>query len=129
MAKGRPSKLTVEVQMRVCEALRGGNYRDVAAQWAGISPSTLAKWLKKKDEKHLAFQRAVEEAERAAEVRAVAIVMKAASSEPRHAQWWLERKYPERWGRRDRHEVMGDGGGPVRVEHGVRVFLPAEEPS
>lgn len=34
--------------------------------------------------------------------------------------WWLERVKPERYARRSRHEVTGEGGGPVRHE----VFVP-----
>ena len=123
----RKSKLTIEVQMKICEALRGGNYREVAVQWAGVPLETFNDWMKRKDERYIVFQRAIEEAERAAEVRAVALVMKAAGADPRHAQWWLERKFPERWARKERHEVTGEGGGAVKVEHGIRVFLPEEE--
>ena len=101
MARGRPTKLTADVQARLCEALRGGNYRETAALWAGITPETLARWMQKKGDRYDALRQAVQEAERAAEVRAVALVMKAAAEDPNHAKWWLERKYPERWGRRD----------------------------
>jgi hypothetical protein len=126
-ASGRPTKLTGAIQAKVCEAIRGGNYRETAALWAGVPPETLSRWMKKPGAKFVAFRRAVLEAERAAEIRAVALVMKAAAEDPNHAKWWLERKFPERWGRRERHELMGEGGGPVRVEHGIQVFLPAEE--
>jgi len=37
--------------------------------------------------------------------------MKAAEEDPKHAEWWLERKHPERWGRKERHELTGAGGG------------------
>lgn len=127
--RGRPTKLTPEVRARLCEALRGGNYRETAALWAGVTPETLARWMQKKGERFDQLRKEVLEAERAAEVRAVALVMKAAAADPKHAQWWLERKFPERWGRRDRHELMGEGGGPVKLEHGIQVFLPAEEAS
>lgn len=36
MAAGRPTKLTPEVQEKMLVAIRGGNYREVASQWAGI---------------------------------------------------------------------------------------------
>jgi hypothetical protein len=126
MEGGRPTKLSAELQARLCEAIRSGNYRETAAQWAGVSPETLSRWMHRKGARYDAFRRAVLEAERAAEIRAVALVMKAAADDPAHARWWLERKFPDRWGRRERHELTGEGGGPVRVEHGVRVYLPAE---
>lgn len=126
-ANGRPTKLTIEIQTKVCDAIRGGNYRETAAMWVGVPPETLSRWMKKTGAKYLAFRRAVLEAERAAEIRAVALVMKAAAEDPSHAKWWLERKFPERWARRDRHELMGEGGGPVKLEHGIQVFLPSED--
>ena len=70
------------------------------------------------------FRRQVLEAEKAAEIRAVALVMKAAVNDPRHAEWWLERKHPDRWGRKDRlqAEVSGPEGGPVQI-----VIAPYED--
>jgi hypothetical protein len=59
------------------------------------------------------------EAERAAEIRLVALVIKAAADDPRHAEWWLARKFPGRWADRSRVRadvaVAGRGGGPVEV--------------
>ena len=42
---GRPVKLTPEIQQRLCDALRAGNTREAAAQYAGIARSTLYEWL------------------------------------------------------------------------------------
>ena len=115
---GRPTKLTPEVQTKVVQAISGGNYRQVAAEWAGIPPDTLAHWMGRHREPYLSFRHAVLEAEKTAEIRAVALVMKGAAEDPKHAEWWLERKFHERWGRRDRTEVTGAGGGPIQHEHG-----------
>ena len=38
---GRPSKLTPEVRQKVLTALKAGNFREVAAGYAGIAPVTL----------------------------------------------------------------------------------------
>jgi hypothetical protein len=102
---GRPSKLTPEVRERILQAVRGGNFRDVAAQWAGIAPETLSRWLVRPESTYVAFRQALIEAEQQAEIRAVALILKAAETDPRNAQWWLERKFPERWGRRERVDV------------------------
>ena len=40
---GRPTKLTYELQAKVCDALRAGNYIETAAAFAGIAKSTLYK--------------------------------------------------------------------------------------
>lgn len=118
--RGRPSKLTPETQAKICAAIRGGNYRQVAAQWAGINRVQFSRWMKRGEKEtsgiHRDFRNAVLEAERAAEIAAVALVMKAASEDPKHAQWWLERKCHTRWGRKDRTEITGRNNGPVMMQ-------------
>lgn len=114
---GRPSALTPEVQAKVVSAIQGGNYRCAAARWAGVSMRTFSEWLKRgaaaKSGPHRDFLLAVQEAESQAEIRAVALVMKAAAEDPKHAQWWLERKFPQRWGRKDRMEHSTGKGKPL----------------
>ena len=119
---GRPTKLTPEVQTKIVQAIAGGNYKEIAAEWAGIAPDTLSRWLSRAREPYLTFRRAVLEAERVAEIRCVALIMKGAAEDPKHAEWLLERKHHERWGRRDRHEVTGANGGPIDAR--VVFYLP-----
>lgn len=123
---GRPSKLAPDVVARVVEALKGGNYRSVAAQWAGITDTTFRQWMrlgkKKPDSVHGAFRRAVVEAEKEAEIALVRLVMNAAASDPKHAEWLLSHRHPERWADRTRSkvesktQVTGAGGGPLVVQ-------------
>lgn len=116
---GRPPKLSPEVVEKLCQALSAGNYRNVAAEWAGISVGTLHDWMRRGKEQRTGkfrdFRRRVLEAEKAAEIRAVGLVMQAAKDDARHAEWWLERKFNERWGRKDTTKLTG-GKEPVRVE-------------
>lgn len=114
---GRRSKLTPEVQERIIQAIRAGNYRETAAAYAGIHIGTFYRWLQKgeraKSGPYREFREAIERAEAEAEVRHVAIVAKAATDDPKAAMWWLERRFPDRWGRRQfdlRHS------GDVRIE-------------
>lgn len=117
---GRPSKLTPELQERIVQAIRAGNYIETAAAYAGIAKSTLYDWLKRgaraKTGKYRAFSDAVQRALAEAEVRDVAIIGKAAQEQWQAAAWRLERKFPERWGRKDRHEVTGESGGPLTIK-------------
>jgi hypothetical protein len=112
--RGRQSLLTDELEERVLSAIRAGNFRNVAAQWAGISLRTFKDWMKKGKLKPASrqgiFCTRVIEAEKGAEMRMVALIMKAATSDAKHAQWWLERKHSARWGRKDtyRHDVGMD---------------------
>ena len=114
---GRHSKLTPEVEERIVSSIKSGNFRNTAAKWAGIDERTLRRWMRAGSKSRKGpfkdFVRRVLEAEKAAEMRCVALVMKAASGDAKHAEWWLERKYPQRWGRKERHEVTGKNGGAL----------------
>jgi len=122
---GRPRVLETdegrEKVAKLLQALRGGNFREVACEWAGIPERTFRAWMQEGEagapQSSVDFCRQVMEAEKAAEIRNVAFVMKAAEEDPKHAEWWLERKHPERWGRKERHELTGAGGGALQVEH------------
>ena len=112
LKRGRPTLDTPERRAKILEAIRGGNYRETAARYAGIGTQTLGDWMAKDPE----FSGMVQAAEEFAEIKAVALVMKAAETDAKHAQWWLERKHPHRWGRTDRHMHSGPNGGPVVLD-------------
>jgi transposase len=119
MGLGRPTKCTPEVRARVCEALSAGNTRSAAAEYAGIGETTFYRWMSEDDPEHREFREAVKKAEAIAEVRNVAIISKAAQDTWQAAAWWLERRKPADWGRRDRvsvdAQVTGKDGGPLVV--------------
>lgn len=104
---GRPSKLTPEVQAKVVEALEKGQYRDVAAKYAGVDERTFYRWMErgagtaKGDDAFRQFRQAVEKAETETAVRATGLVLAAAHDNWQAAGWWLERKFPEKFARRD----------------------------
>jgi transposase len=104
---GRPSSLTDEVERKLCDALRAGNHLEVAARYAGVSRSTLHRWLALADQQPAdprleQFREAVEKAQADAEVHAVGVVRRSiAQGEWRAALAYLERRYPQRWRRRE----------------------------
>lgn len=110
MPGGRPSKLTPELQARICEAIRAGNYIETAAAYAGVHKATLYDWLKRGANanagKFREFSDAVEKALADAEARDVALIAKAATEHWQAAAWRLERKFPDKWGRRQRLDVV-----------------------
>lgn len=123
---GRPTKLTDEVQRAICRGIRMGNYIETAALLAGVSKQTFYTWVKKghaereagRNGKYARFLDAVEKAQAEAEALDLAIITKAArEGQWQAAAWRLERKFPDRWGRR-KYEVehTGKDGGPVQVE-------------
>ena len=79
---GRKTKLTPEVQDKIVFAIRSGNYKETAAQYAGISEKTFYVWLQRgRDEPssiYADFFEAINHAEAASEVEAVALVRLAA---------------------------------------------------
>ena len=93
---GRPTKLTPEIQTRLCEALRAGNTREAAAEYAGISRATLYEWIRRGRNPEYTrrgklrancrdfvdFVDTLTRAENAAEVRCVAVLQKAAHGWP-----------------------------------------------
>jgi hypothetical protein len=105
---GRPTKCTPETVAKIVEAVRVGNYAETAARLAGIDDQTYWNWVKageKGEEPYKSFLGAVKEAEGEAERAALARV-NAGGSGPdqvswQSAAWYLERKFPKKYGRRD----------------------------
>jgi transposase len=117
----RPTKLTPQIRDHIAAAIRSGNYADAAAKSAGIGETTYYQWLKrgesnaKVDRPFREFREAIKKAEGEAEVHAVALVRQAMPDNWQAAMTWLERRFPDRWRRRDAVAVEGSGGGPVRI--------------
>ena len=115
--RGRPNKLTPEIQAKICDAIRAGAYVETAAALAGISKDTFYRWLKQgaraKSGKFKAFNEAVHKAMAEAEFRDIMIIANAAKVDWKAAAWKLERKYPERWARKDRSDVNLNHSGEV----------------
>lgn len=105
----RRTKLTSERQKKIVDAIRAGNYADIAARYAGIDPATYHTWMKRGRESdtpehkiYREFHNAVKEAQAQAEIRDVALISKAAQENWQAAAWRLERKSPNRWGRSEK---------------------------
>jgi hypothetical protein len=110
---GQPTKLTPEVHARIVEVVAAGNYLKTAAQFAGVSVSTLTAWMARgraaaaladrgepvpeEEQRYLAFMGAVAQAETQAEVAAVVQWRRAFPNDWRAARDYLGRKRPEQW--------------------------------
>jgi hypothetical protein len=145
---GRSTKLTDEVEARILDAVRGGNFLTTAAAYAGIGERTLYTWLSDERPRYRQFRQAVDTARAEAEVRTAASMQRLIlggetkrevtrttthpdGSVTREVErevtlpdmkaigFYLERSHPDRWGRRQALEVTGAGGGPVQV--GVQI--------
>lgn len=112
---GRPSKLTDAVQEKIVGAIRAGNYAETAAQYAGIDKSTYHRWMQKGEDgraKYREFRAAVRAAEAEAEVYAETVLRKAMPDDWKAAAWYLERKFQDRWGRREHLDINANSIPP-----------------
>jgi len=120
---GRPSKLTPEVTKRLVEAIRAGNYYEAACAYAGIGYSTFRVWMikgeKAKSGKYREFIEAIKKAEYEAEARMVALWQEHMPEDYRAIRDFLERRYPERWGKRldVKQDIKQKVQGQVTVRH------------
>lgn len=123
--RGRPSKLTPELTARLCAYLRDGHYIATACQLAGITEATYHAWAAKgratPGSVFSEFLESMEAARAHAEADALSAIRSAMQpwrrrvtssargdrylqetdmpGDWRAAAWYLERAYPERYGR------------------------------
>ncbi len=111
---GRPTKLTPKLLARLVNLLRAGNYRETAASAVGIDRHTIREWEKRgqraspgdpKERVYREFAETVERSESEGECRHVTLIATAAQRQWTASAWLLERKHPEKWGRREAHQV------------------------
>lgn len=126
----RPTKLTKQVRDAIILAVEGGTYLSMAAEYAGVSRSTLHLWMVRGEagEKSFSeFSDALKKARANAQVRSIALIRQAANNGTwQAAAWYLERSDPEHWGRH-RIEITGAGDAQVAVAAAVDVDMVALE--
>jgi hypothetical protein len=109
---------TQELQDKMVQFIRAGNYAEVAARACGIDTKTFYNWLTRGgrgEEPFIALVQAVETATAEAEARDVLAIGKASDKHWQAAAWRLERKNAKRWGRKDALELSGDATKPIAV--------------
>ena len=108
----RPTKYTRERYDAIVQAIELGCTREQAATAAGIGERTLYDWLHAKPQ----LSQALEKAEAAGVASRLERINAAGRSGAWQADaWWLERRYPEQWGRRDRVQVRHEGTVTVEM--------------
>ena len=116
------TKLREDMIEKAYELVKAGNHYRVISQYFGIDESTWHRWMRKgelaknKNSIYYRFYKAVRKAEAEAHARNVEIIQQAAKTQWQAAAWWLERRYPEIWGRRDRIGIGLDGEKGIKIE-------------
>jgi hypothetical protein len=122
------------VQKVILDSIAAGVPRKFAAMRAGIDESTFHFWVRKgkraKRGPHFQFFQSVKKAEADAIARNVAIVQKAAAKTWQAAAWWLERRHPDEFARREpveRQRGKQSSGTPADQITGLLGLLAAYE--
>lgn len=119
----RKSKLTEELIKEAYRLVSAGNYIKDIPPILGIDDSTWFRWLSEGEKARSGLKRefydTVKKAEKDAIARNVALIQRAAQEGNwQAAAWWLERKYFEDWGRKERVDLAADKDGfKVVVEY------------
>lgn len=105
-------KLTPEIQNKIVNLIKAGNYVSTSCQVAGISAGTYYLWLKKgmenKNKAYRDFYKAVKIADAESEVYYLKYIKKAAIKNWQAAAWMLERKWPAKYGRKIVYDTPKD---------------------
>lgn len=119
--RGNPPKLTPERQEKLISFIRDGNYLHIACAAAGISYKTYKVWMRRGIDEpesiYGAFRAEALTARRDCEIDLVKLWRIHAKEDWRAGADLLARRYPKRWARRDRMELTGKNGGPIRFSN------------
>jgi hypothetical protein len=116
---GRKTKLNKELTSEIIKRIRAGNYIKVACVAVGISQTAYFDWIKKGEDgisPYAEFLGAIKKAEAEAHVNYVAIIASQASTQWQAAAWWLERKFPSQWAKREKIEISQEQVPSKEVE-------------
>lgn len=113
----RPTKYTPETSKRICEGIQLGMPYYQAAMYGGITYETFTKWRADKP----GFSDDIKAAESKAIAGRLARIRTAEADHWQAAAWWLERRYPNDFGKTvQEQQHTGKDGGPLTVIIGQR---------
>jgi transposase len=114
-------KLTPELIEKLIPSIEAGNYVETVCQAHGISRNTYYLWLKKGESAkaktiYRYFYDMVKDAEARAEQKLIEEWRDKLKESPTNYKDFLERRYPERWGKKETVKVEG-GEKPLKVQN------------
>ena len=108
---GAKGKYTPKLVNKILEYIQVGMTNVAACHLCNINEDTYYEWMKV----HAEFSEAIKEAEEKAEVVDLDFIRQARPRSWQAAAWRLERRFPERYALKNRHEVSGPGGRPLPI--------------
>lgn len=110
------AKYTKKLVEGICQDLKNHVGRTDAAKNAGISYKTFRDWYNNKPRFKEAIEEAEEEYRLSTKTMAKQSIVTFFSQSWQAAAWWLERNFPDEFGKRDKvyQEVTGKDGGPIQ---------------
>lgn len=133
MTRGRKLKLNQEIIEKTVRLLSAGNYANTVCDYLGIGETTYYRWLQEgekfsenkdriKDKDKLLkieFYESVKRANATAEIRAVSGILTAGEENWTALAWFLERKFSDRWSKKEKIEHSGriDGKQEISLSH------------
>jgi transposase len=121
--RGRPTKYSPAVARKICKAVAGGCSREAAANLSGVSASALYEWQRQNPD----FAESLARADAQFEKSSIAAIRRAgrqARNWPANA-WLLERKFPQRYARVDRHLIQSQSEIKVLPDEYIKAITHA----
>jgi hypothetical protein len=116
-----PYKFNQKIADEVLKSVSYGCWMEVAAACAGVSRKTVYNWLlrgKRRESAQLVkFLEGYRRSRHlAGQMHLRLLFTAAAKGNTEVSRWYLERRYPEQFGRKDKLEHSGPGGKPIKIE-------------
>lgn len=127
----RKTKLNNKIKDLIIESIKEGNTNEISAKLAGISQATFYNWMAKGREAEKGIYRnfveEVEMAEAFAMAGAVKNIKRAGEEDWRASAWYLERRDPANWGRKERLSADINHSGNIKTEHEETIQIDFEK--
>lgn len=126
---GRKPKLTPELIKDAEKLVKAGNFVVTVCEFLGIGETTWYRWMREGEKAKSGLKRqfweSIKKAEAEAEIRLVTDLQRIAEQDQKWQgiAWILERKWPDRWGKKDRIQAEVEHSGQVNESHEYNVNI------
>jgi len=113
-----PITLTPKIYEDITYSVKAGNTPENASKLASVPVKIFSDWMARGERcepEYMAFAIEINRSIAIAEDRNVLRLERMGGSDPKVAEWLIERRNRKEWGNVDRHEVSGPDGGPIEM--------------